>query len=129
MFDTPYIMRLAQDLARHAGARQSQIAKNIANADTPGYRSRDLVDFAETIEQPRTASEVKTTRARHMSSADFSAGYETYDMGGEASPNGNNVSVEIEMARGTDAKSAHELALTVYKSSLDVLRASLGRGR
>ena len=129
MFDTPYVMKLAQDLARHAGARQSQIAKNIANADTPGYRSRDLVDFAETIEQPRTAPEVKTTRARHMSSAAYSAGYETYYLGGEASPNGNNVSVEIEMARGTDAKSAHELALTVYKSSLDVLRSSLGRGR
>jgi len=129
MFDTPYVMKLAQDLARHAGARQSQIAKNIANSDTPGYRARDLIEFADTIEQPRNASEVKTTRTRHMSSAAFTARYDTYDTGGEASPNGNNVSVEIEMARGTDAKSAHELALTVYKSSLDVLRSSLGRGR
>ena len=55
--------------------------------------------------------------------------YATYDIGGEASPNSNNVSVEVEMARGTDAKSSHDLALAVYKSSLDILRSSLGRGR
>ena len=128
MFDTPYVMKLAQNLARHSGARQAQIAKNIANSDTPGYRARDIVDFSDSLTRPGGPA-VKTTRAGHMSSASFEAAYRTKDLGGEAAPNGNNVSVEVEMARGTDAKSAHELALTVYKSSLDILRSSLGRGR
>ena len=64
-----------------------------------------------------------------MSGREFGGTYATFDLGGESSPNGNNVSVEVEMARGTDAKSSHDLALAVYKSSLDILRASLGRGR
>lgn len=128
MFDTPYVMKLAQNLARHSGARQAQIAKNIANADTPGYRARDIVGFADNV-QRSDGPDVKTTRTRHMTASIFQAAYRTEDLGGEAAPNGNNVSVEVEMARGTDAKSAHELALTVYKSSLDILRTSLGRGR
>lgn len=129
MFDTPYVMKLAQNLARHSGARQAQIAKNIANADTPGYRARDLAAFSETFEQSGQTREVRTTRAGHMNGTALGTAFQTHDVGGQASPNGNNVSVEVEMARGTDAKSSHEMALTVYKSSLDMLRMSLGRGR
>ena len=33
------------------------------------------------------------------------------------------------MVRATQAKSTHDLALTVYRSSLDIIRTSLGRGR
>ena len=129
MFETPYVMKLAQNLARHSGARQAQIAKNIANADTPGYRARDVTAFSETFGQSGTTRDIRTTRAGHMNTLPLGTGYRTFDLGGPASPNGNTVSVEVEMARGTDAKSAHETALTVYKASLDVLRMSLGRGR
>ena len=129
MFDTPYVMKLAQNLARHSGARQAQIAKNIANADTPGYRARDVTAFSKTFEQSEQARDIRATRPGHMTSTPLGTTYRTFDLGGEASPNGNNVSVEVEMARGTEAKSSHELALTVYKSSLDMLRTSLGKGR
>ena len=128
MLDAPYLMKMAQSLARHSGARQAQIAKNIANADVPGYRARDIVDFSESFRQSQ-AADVRMTRGGHMSGREFGGAYATFDLGGESSPNGNNVSVEVEMARGTDAKSSHDLALAVYKSSLDILRASLGRGR
>ncbi|MCV6591654.1 MAG: FlgB family protein [Silicimonas sp.] len=129
MFETPYVMKLAQNLARHAGARQSQIAKNIANADTPGYRARDLTSFADSFEQVNQGRDMRATRAGHMEASPQGPAYRTRDVGGQASPNGNNVSVEVELARGTDAKSSHDLAMTVYKSSLDMLRTSLGRGR
>ncbi len=126
MFDTPYVMKLAQELARHSGARQAQIAKNIANADTPGYRAQDISAFSETFED---VGRIRNTRPGHMTDGSFGQTYRTQDLGGPSSPNGNNVSVEVELARGTDAKSSHEMALTVYKSSLDLLRASMGRGR
>ncbi len=128
MLDAPYLMKMAQSLARHSGARQAQIAKNIANADVPGYRTRDVVEFSRHFSESQSA-EAKTTRPGHMTSSSIGATYRTFDLGGESAPNGNNVSVEVEMARGTDAKSSHDLALAVYKSSLDILRASLGRGR
>ena len=125
MFDTPYVMKLAQNLARHSGARQAQIAKNIANADTPGYRARDLSPFSKSFDEVA----MKATRDRHQGMPVAANAFRTMDLGGSAAPNGNTVSLEEEMVRASDAKSSHDLALTVYKSSLDILRTSLGRGR
>ena len=130
MFKTPDVMRMAQDLARHSGARQSQIARNIANADTPGFRARDLVDFAETYRGTQAdADGLRMTRPGHAASSETQTAFRSLDLGGEASPNGNTVSLEAEMVRATQAKSTHDLALTVYRSSLDIIRTSLGRGR
>ena len=128
MLDAPYLMKMAQSLARHSGARQAQIAQNIANADVPGYRARDVASFSESFHRSQM-NEVRTTREGHVSGRETGPSYRTVDLGGEASPNGNNVSVDLEMARGTDAKSSHDLALAVYKSSMDILRTSIGRGR
>ena len=45
-----------------------------------------------------------------------------------AEPNGNSVSVEMEMMKAVDAKRSHDRALAIYRSSLSILRTSLGRG-
>lgn len=129
MLETPYVMKLAQDLARYSGARQSQIAKNIANSDTPGYRARDLMDFSETYQQKKTETDMRLTRGGHMARGDAAGGIRTFEIGGEAAPNGNDVSLAEQMSLSTDARSKHNLALTVYKTSLDVLRTTIGRGR
>ena len=126
MLEAPKLMTMAQDLARHAGMRQSQIAKNVANADVPGYRAQDIAGFADTYSRQM---DVKATRPGHLTSAELGRKAEYVDIGGPASPNGNNVSIEAELVRGTDAKSQHSLALTVYRNSLDILRAAMGRGR
>ena len=125
MFDTPYVMQLAQRLARHAGARQAQIAKNIANADTPGYRARDLASFSDAFRQ----SDLKATRAGHMQMASGAEAFRVVNVPGATAPNGNNVSLEEEMVRAATVRGSHDTALSVYKASLDILRASLGRGR
>jgi len=41
------IFKTAYAMATHAGRRQALLAENVANADTPGYRPRDLATFAE----------------------------------------------------------------------------------
>lgn len=128
MFEAPEMMRVAQDLARYSGTRQSVIASNIANADTPGYRARDLSPFAETF-QSLGSTDLRQTRHGHLSSAGGSAFWRSIDAGGTPLPNGNTVSLEDEMVKATRASSSHTLALTVYKSSLDILRTVLGRGR
>ncbi|ACL59392.1 flagellar basal body rod protein [Methylobacterium nodulans ORS 2060] len=40
-----YLIDLALREAQHLSARQATVAGNIANADTPGYRARDVVPF------------------------------------------------------------------------------------
>ena len=129
MFETPDVMRLAQDLARYAGTRQSVIARNIANADTPGFRARDLEQFADAYAKGAEKVSLETTRPGHQTGAPLGQSWSLIDVGGRPSPNGNTVSLEDEMVRATRASSDHNTALTVYRSSLDILRSALGRGR
>ncbi|MXQ08180.1 FlgB family protein [Alphaproteobacteria bacterium GH1-50] len=128
MFETPNVMRMAQDLARYSGARTSLIAKNIANADTPGYRARDFSSFAEALSST-AGGDLRRTRAAHMQAGSADASWRVVDAGGTPSPNGNTVSLEEEMVRATRAQSDHNMALAVYRGSLDILRGALGRGR
>jgi flagellar basal body rod protein FlgB len=53
--------------------------------------------------------------------------FRTKDAGTPASPNGNSVSLELEMLRGIEAQRAHSRAMRVYGSALGILRASIGR--
>ena len=45
------------------------------------------------------------------------------------SPNGNSVNLELEMFKAADAQSQHEMALSVYTKSLDLLRTAIGNRR
>ena len=129
MFDRPEIMRMAQELASHSSARQAEIARNVANADTPDYRARDLADFASVWSADQGAR-MRVTRPEHVAAMGASPALETViDARSEPSPNGNSVSLETEMVKATEVRHTHDLALTVYKSSLDMMRMVVGRGR
>lgn len=126
MFEKLSLFQTASGMARHAVTRQETIAKNIANADTPGYRAKDVVSFADTYQaEPQTA--LRATRAGHLNAAEAAGLYQLHDAPGESSPNGNTVSLETEMMKATEVRHQHDLALSVYKSSLNILRSSLGR--
>jgi len=43
------VFQIAGRMAAHAGRRQTVLAQNVANADTPGYRAMDLPDFASSL--------------------------------------------------------------------------------
>jgi flagellar basal-body rod protein FlgB len=127
MFNKIEVMQMAQAMASHAGLRQTAVSQNIANADTPGYKTRDVADFSATYEGG-DATALRATRSGHMFGGEtFSASIEKTASNGTESANRNNVSLEEEMVRGVDTKRQHDLALAIYKSSLDVLRTSLGR--
>lgn len=51
------------------GRRQALLASNLANSDTPGYRARDTVSFAETLNsQQLVATELKKSSPVHIGS-------------------------------------------------------------
>lgn len=129
MFQNLAVFETAQAMAMHAGKKQAIVAHNVANADTPGYIARDLPDFQE-LYAPRdsTGHLARATRDRHLHGArQASAADLMQEDRSFASPDGNTVSLETEMLRGTDAKRQHDRALAIYKSALTVLRSSLGR--
>lgn len=127
MYQTLQIFRNAAALASHSGARQAAIARNLANADTPGYRAVDVPDFDAAIAGAR-GIELRATRARHFSGHDGARGHELVARGGPIDPNGNSVSIENELVQAASAKSDHTTALAIFRSGLAILRASIGRG-
>ena len=121
------LLNLASALAAHATARQQLISENVAHADTPGYRARDVVDFASIIDEgPSFAA--RTTRPEHMA---FGApnGFDPIDSTafGAETPNGNSVSLEDQMTRAAEVRQEHDMALGVYGKSLEILRAVVVR--
>lgn len=127
MFETLDLIRMADRLAAHAGARTGIIAENVANANTPGYRARALPDFADMLAAEPVA--MRATRPGHLSAPPPGRpGPRATPAGGEASANGNTVSIEREMVSAVAARQQHEMALAIRSATTNVIRASLGRG-
>ena len=124
------ILRLASGLMAHATARQRVISENIAHADTPGYRARDIADFATTLDS-QDALSARRTRPGHIAFGADPSGFDPREATvlGAETPNGNSVSLEDQMMRAAEVRQSHELAMGVYRKSMDILRASIGRGR
>ena len=118
MIDHLKILQAYSAMASHAAKRHEVLARNIANADTPGFKAQDVQSFAELYTQ---AARTGQSLNQAVSSAKL------IDTGGAMSPNGNSVSLEDQMLRSAEAKGQHDMALAVYKKSLDLLRLSLGR--
>ncbi|PZQ52380.1 MAG: flagellar basal body rod protein FlgB [Rhodovulum sulfidophilum] len=123
------VLRLASGLATYAARRQALIAENVANADTPGFRARDLPDFAAVLDQAAPPFTARTTRAGHIpfgAEAGLGAEPRPDAVEGADTPNGNSVSIEDQMTRAAGIRQSHDLAMGVYAKTLDVLRASIG---
>ena len=127
MFDRIGTMQMAQALTDHAVQRQKLIAQNVANADTPDFKARDLSDFASTY-RSQVSAEMRSTRSGHLTGVSWGAeSGRVVDDGGEPAPNGNTVSVEEEMIRTAEARREFDVSLAVTRSAMSLIRTSLGR--
>lgn len=125
MFENLELLKMAGAMSQRAGARMSVVAQNIANADTPGFKAMDLPSFAETYDE--SGAEMRATRSGHFATDAGAAEPSARRAKGTAAPNGNTVSLEQEMVKTATIRQDHEMALSIYRASTDILRASLGR--
>ena len=127
MFEKLELTRMAQALAAQSGSRMAVIAENIANADTPGYKAKDIPAFSEVYEA--SGMDLRATRPGHLVGPSTASQPVPEIVRGHESPNGNSVSLEAEMVKSVEARQSHEMALAIYRATSDVVRASLGRPR
>ena len=126
MFERLNVFNIAYSMATHAGKRQALVSENIANADTPGYHAKDIRPFTEVIAAGKTQGDMIASRGNHMNGSD-GMNWAVFTDNGTVDPNDNSVSIEEEILKGVDAKRQHDRALAIYRSSMNILRASLGR--
>jgi flagellar basal-body rod protein FlgB len=109
-------------------ARQTLLAENVANAQTPGFRGRDLkeVDFAERLQLRAVPTAV--TQPGHILAATGTGGFNSEQAGAfEVTPGGNAVSLEEEMMKVASNQMDYQAATTLYTRSLKLIRTALGR--
>ncbi len=59
MLNSIDILKMASAMARHAADRHQVISQNIANADTAGYKAKDLQSFADSYARMAARDDLK----------------------------------------------------------------------
>ena len=110
-------------------ARTSVVAENIANADTPGFVARDL--SAPDFGRLARAQAMRVSDPRHIASqAAPPAGARPHlAPDGEASLNGNKVSIETQMMKLSETRMDYQLASSVYRKGIELIRLAARGGR
>ena len=101
---------VAKAMAEHATVKQSTVTQNLAQVNTPGYRAREVADFAEAY-------------------ANGDLGETRVDRTAELKPNGNSVNLEAQIVELAEAKGQHDMALGLWDKTLAMFTEALGRTR
>jgi flagellar basal-body rod protein FlgB len=120
-------LALAQRRMHWLDRRQSVLAQNIANADTPGYRPSDLVPFQRELEGARRVALARTHASHGGGNANAAMNARAEQRAPEVTPDGNAVSLDREALRVAETDTAHAVAMAVHRSFMGMFRATLGR--
>jgi flagellar basal-body rod protein FlgB len=109
--------------------RQRVLAENVANADTPEFRGRDLkqLDFHAAL---RATDSVKlaATNPGHIAGSSGGGRFPADNRGGfETTPRGNAVVLEDEMLKVAQTQMDHQAATALYARSIGLIKTALGR--
>ncbi len=129
------LFQVVGDSMRYLTERQTVIARNIANADTPQYKAQDLAPFtpAEPAGDMAASSSggglaMSVTNAAHLQMpSDPAANQQVYftEAAYGAKPNGNTVSVEEQMVKSADVANAFSLASAAYAKSVSIMKLAV----
>jgi flagellar basal-body rod protein FlgB len=115
MIDSPEIRALGRFLDVSA-ARTELITSNLANIDTPGYRTRDL-NFLQELQRADT----------NLENAGFTpVGHEVRGLA--ARPDGNNVSLEREGLLLAETQLRFQLGVQVLKAEFHRILSAIREG-
>ncbi|MBU1335580.1 MAG: flagellar basal body rod protein FlgB [Devosia sp.] len=131
LMNMPVFTALTDKMRWHQ-ARQGLLAENVANAETPGFRGRDLAqyDFADRSSGFSSASvTTSATQPMHfsVSSSEGSAFGAQRMANFEVTPEGNGVTLEDEMMKVTTNMMDYQAATTLYQKSIKILKTAMGR--
>jgi flagellar basal-body rod protein FlgB len=110
--------------------RQDLLSQNVANADTPHYVARDLkpLDFDDALNVTRQGAAMVTTNVRHIALSPSTSGafedHEAPDQ--ESDPNGNAVSLEMEMIKVSDTQAQFQAAANLYAKAMTMMKTAIG---
>ena len=109
------------------GKRSSLLASNIANADTPGFKARDI-DFQSILAKASgSLMSMATTQAGHIGGANAAIGGTDllYRMPTQTSLDGNTVNTQVEQAQFTENAVRYQSTLTFLGGKFKGLKLAI----
>jgi flagellar basal-body rod protein FlgB len=107
--------------------RQSVLAANIANANTPSYQARDVDSFASVL-AGQGGVEPTRTQARHMTgTVPSGVASLTKDPPKARGLDGNAVTLDQQLTKVADTETTQALVTTVWKKYMGMFSIALGR--
>jgi flagellar basal-body rod protein FlgB len=119
------IFALAERKLEWIDQRQRVLAQNIANADTPSYKARDVSPFEKLLGVAPIAPML--TNSMHMAGRVSEASLTT-GVASERAPDGNAVNVEDELTKVAKDESDSALVGNLWKSYMGLYLSALGKG-
>jgi flagellar basal-body rod protein FlgB len=110
------LMGLLMQKMAYLNQRQSVLAENVANADTPGYKARDLTAFSFGDAMKQANIGMATTDARHIIPASMAGvnAKTTKSKTFETTPTGNSVDVESQMMEVSKTAVEYKEITSIY---------------
>jgi len=127
--DLPILSMLRTRMHWHQ-ERQRVLAENVANADTPGFRPRDLapLDFGRQMQQASSQLQLALTSPAHLSGSAGAGRFATERPGKyDVRPAGNAVNLEDEMMKVAANQMDHQAAISLYSRSMGLLKTAIGK--
>ena len=119
----------------YLSTRQGVIAQNIANADTPEYRPRDLtdVDFGAVLKDVTGSKKVRmerTTEGHIMPGGNLdTAKNRKSRMTYEVAPADNAVIIEEQMMKASQTTMDYNLMTNLLRKNVGMIQTALGKGQ
>lgn len=106
---------LATQQARWLSVRQTTVASNVANVNTPGYRALEVEPFENVLNGTRVA--MQGTSPNHLKSGATNASFAVNDTPDPAVlPSQNTVSIEKELVSAGEVRRSFELNTAIVKA-------------
>jgi len=124
MLDGMSFFALASKRLDWLAARQKVISENIANANTPQYRAKDLAGFDAVLANAQPGA--VTTDPRHISSGGSHGAPRavTDTAAWERSLDGNTVVLEQQTVKSAEVSESYRLAAQLYRKGHELLTLS-----
>ena len=115
---------ILEHLLRLTNLRHGVITSNIANADTPDYKAKDL-KFEQLLNDELL--ELKTTYAHHIKNTDLALSEEVSEEPGQQWADKNNVQLDMEVAKMTENALLFQAALHMFSTKVRMFKNALRR--
>ncbi len=129
--DLPVLSALRTKMQWHQ-ERQSVLAENVSNSDTPNFRPRDLVapSFDKTGAPAGSSGPLPLakTSSGHIGPGGGAPGFDQNKrVGFQTRPAGNAVTLEEEMLKVSQNQMDYAAVTSLYTKSLHLLKTAIGK--